>query len=134
MKLWVVKALVLLRDDGLCRVCGERVKGQTWKVLREDKEVRMKESNCFLVCKDCALCHLTKDVGGRNRLERFKNMKLMVLKRRMKGVRDCGELKEFGMTSMVLLARDKDLAEGKLDSRLVRNELRRLAKEKSALG
>jgi hypothetical protein len=35
---------------------------------------------------------------------------------------------------MVLLARDKDLAEGKLDSRLVRNELRRLAKEKSALG
>jgi hypothetical protein len=131
---WIVKALVLIRDDGRCRVCGELVKGQTWKVLKEDKELGMEESNCFLVCKDCALCHMYKEMSGSGRLERFKNMKLFVLKRRMKGVKKCGKLLEFGMTSLVLLARDKSASEGKLDSRLVRNEVRRIAREKSAFG
>jgi len=95
--LWVVKGLVLIRDDGLCRLCGERVRGNTWKVQKWDKELRWQEDNCFLVCKNCSLCITGKEFGGHDDVERFQKMREFVLSRRRKGVRGSQPLGDFGL-------------------------------------
>ncbi|MCP4565945.1 MAG: hypothetical protein GY841_00020 [FCB group bacterium] len=124
-RIWVVKSLVMIRDDGRCRICGERVRGNTWKVVKEVKRIRTEESNCFLICKDCGLCHSFKEFSENNRVRKFQRMKLMVLKRRLKGVKNCGKLKETGLITLVKLEREFSESKGYIDPRLVRSEILR---------
>jgi hypothetical protein len=132
-KVWIVKGLLLIRDDGRCRVCGERVRGNTWKVLKEDKRKGWSEDNCYVVCKECGLCHVNKLYGGVDRLGRFKAMKLFVLKRRNRGVKECGSLGEFGGSVLMALRREEYGASGNVDSSIMQKEVRRRSKERSRL-
>jgi len=122
-KLWIVKGLVLIRDDGLCRVCGERVRGQTWKVVKEDKEGRWEEENCFLLCKNCSLCHIYKEFAGSSRVEKFQKMKLFILKRRRKGVRDCDSLGDYGLKVL------RALSHGSVDEFKVKSSMNQIIAE-----
>jgi len=132
-RVWIIKGLVLIRDDGRCRICGERVRGNTWKVLLESKELGWSEDNCFLVCGDCALCHMYKESGQTDRLKRFKGMKVFVLNRRLKRVGRCGKLREAGMTALVLLQRELGSSKGKIDCRLVKREVLRKQESRDRL-
>ena len=131
-KTWVVKALILIRDDGRCRICGERVRGNTWKMLKEDKRGGVEENNCFLACKECGMCHEYRQTVGHDRLGLFKAMKLFVLKRRNKGVKGCKPLNEEGGTTLAMLRRELETRSfGSIDCNLVKQNVGLEMKEKN---
>jgi len=101
-EIWCVKGLVLLRDVGLCRVCGDRVRGQTWKVVKVDKDRAWEESNCLLVCGQCAQCMISREFFG-TMLEKVRQLRLFILNRRQKGTGGVKELSQYGYSVLVVL-------------------------------
>ena len=102
-QLWCVKGLVLLRDVGICRICGEKVRGNTWKIGKVFSEEAWDERNCFLMCGQCALCRGSKEFGLTDKVEKMQRIKLFVLKRRRKGVQGVKELSTYGLSVLYSL-------------------------------
>ena len=93
---WGVVACVILRDQGVCVVCGER--------LRQSTEVRMvepkcrggefEESNCITVCKHCAECwfpHRTFN-AGLGIASTLQTLSVAIMQRRQAEFRGCKRL------------------------------------------
>jgi hypothetical protein len=103
-KLWCVKGVVLLRDEGRCRVCGEGVRGNTWTIAKLNNDSAYEEGNCFLLCGNCNKVWNRKFFSG-SLLQRMQKIKLFILKRRHKGVGGSKKLNGEGYERMVELIR-----------------------------
>ena len=90
---WAVEACVLLRDQGVCRVCGCVVKSG-WVVgqlVPRNSGGLFSETNCMLMCRDCGECwHRYKNFDTGDGVEwLWLRVRESVLKRRLRCFRDC---------------------------------------------
>ena len=120
--LWCVKSLVILRDKGVCRVCGDKVRGNTWKVLKLVEEDGWKTTNCFLVCSQCALCRGSKFFDGEG-VVKMKALKRFILRRRRSGYGGSKKLSMYGMSVLKALSEEKEVIGGVRVSRKVVEKL-----------
>lgn len=104
-ELWCVKGMILIRDKGICRICGDRVRGNTWMVQKLDKEGPWAEDNCYLICGQCAICRSGREYLG-SKQERMKKIKLFILKRRYKGYGGSKELNSRARSVLFRLKKD----------------------------
>ena len=105
-QLWCVKSLVVLRDKGVCRICGDRVRGNTWKVVKLIDEDRWGTENCYLMCSQCAMCKGSKYFEGSG-VKKMKSVKRFVLKRRRKGYGGCKRLSMYGLSVLKALLEEE---------------------------
>jgi len=107
-ELWCVKGMVLIRDKGVCRVCGDRVRGNTWVLQKVEKAGPWSEDNSFLMCGQCAKCRYIREMLG-SKVERMKKIKLYTLNRRYKGYRATSKLSDKAREVMLKLKRENEL-------------------------
>jgi len=91
---WAVMALVVLRDSGMCRVCGEAVstkarmkKWQVRQLVLSRDGGKYSEGNCILVCEECdKVWNPNKEffLGGSMQSE-FRKLCFYVIRRRQEG-------------------------------------------------
>jgi hypothetical protein len=111
--LWCVKSLVMLREKGVCRICGDRVRGNTWKVVKLMEEERWSTDNCYLVCSQCAMCKGSRYFEGSG-VGKMKEVKTFVLKRRRKGYGGSGRLSMYGRSVLKALLEEKEVRVGRV--------------------
>jgi len=118
---WGVTGCVLLRDQGVCQVCGDSVVGEfkVVQIIPNSSGYGFTEPNCITVCEQCSTCwKLAYDVSfydeGRNEYGRVKH-KLSILTRRLKGYHGCKTLNDIGLAVRKSLLVQKDKIESELE-------------------
>lgn len=126
---WAVTACVVLRDNGKCVVCNEKI-GDRWKVKRIlPKELGGKwdELNCVCVCQACAECwypHRLFD-RGLGRQDMLQALCVAVLERRAREYKGCKPLTEHARARLkemckVVEYRNAQVTKQALEMQLVR--------------
>lgn len=107
-KKWCSSALILLRDEGMCRLCGEGVRGNTWSIKKLDRELGWEEENCYLMCSQCGLVFVNREFAGSAK-EQMQQIRLMVLNKRRKGAKGSKPLSEFAFYVLKKLRGAEDI-------------------------
>uniref|UniRef100_A0A6M3KA68 Uncharacterized protein n=1 Tax=viral metagenome TaxID=1070528 RepID=A0A6M3KA68_9ZZZZ len=98
---WAVCACVLLRDAGVCRVCGEQVDINSAPLARlvvllgPRDENRFSELSCVLVCHNCAICWYEKNwfLYGKTSAA-WITMQYKIMRRRLHRYKKCQTLND----------------------------------------
>lgn len=118
---WAVFGCVLLRDQGICQVCGERLRREfkVVQIIPPSSGKGFTEDNCISVCEECVICwkpayKINIYNEGSNKYGKLKH-RLSILTRRLKGYHGCRTLSETGLVVRRSLLAQKERMELELD-------------------
>lgn len=123
---WAVSGCVMLRDQGVCVVCGEKLsKTEIKQILPQELGGRWEEKNCVCVCKACAECwypHRLFD-RGLGRQDMLQALSVAIMERRAREYRGCKGLTERARQRLKDMAKELERRNRKVTNKAIELQL-----------
>lgn len=123
---WAVSGCVMLRDQGVCVVCGEKLaKTEIKQILPQELGGKWEEKNCVCVCKACADCwypHRLFD-RGLGRQDMLQALSVAIMERRTREYRGCKGLTERARQRLKDMAKELEHRNRKITNKAIELQL-----------
>jgi 5-methylcytosine-specific restriction endonuclease McrA len=124
---WAVDGCVILREQGKCLVCQERLSdGYVVKmVVPRQLGGRYEEQNCVCVCAECAKCWFPQRLWDRGlgKQDMLQALSVAVMERRAREYKGCKWLTEPARQRLKALAKEVEYREKKVCEKAIEEQL-----------
>jgi len=124
---WAVDGCVVLRDQGMCVVCGEKLStGYEVKMVVPSKlGGQYEEGNCVCVCKECAKCWFPQRLWDRGlgKQDMLQALSVAVMNRRAKEYKGCKWLTEKARVRLKELEKEVGYREAQVHETALKHQL-----------